>query len=82
VLLSRGDITKRERILWGYTLEECKPYAEYIQRDVLFREAVIAFLGGGKKQSAEDEYCETCRAAKKDDCKNCNRQIEVIERRA
>lgn len=26
VILTRGDITKRDAILWGYTLAECEPY--------------------------------------------------------
>lgn len=46
VLLTDGDITKREEVLWSYTLEEVQPYVKFQSRKVLFREAVIRFLVG------------------------------------
>ncbi len=67
-------------ILWEFTLEEARPFFEHRKRDLLFREAVIAFLTGGKKQSPEDRFCEACRAAGKDkDCESCDRKIEVLD---
>jgi hypothetical protein len=39
---------------------------------------VKILFGKPKGASAEDRYCKACRAAKKDDCKNCNRKIEEI----
>jgi len=63
-ILSGGDITKRDGILWGFTLEECKPYLKYRERQILFREAVIGFFtGGGKEKEIEtdEEYMESRR---------------------
>lgn len=46
----------------------------------MFREGIMSFLGiGEKKESIEDKYCSACRLAKKDDCRNCSREIGIIE---
>jgi len=80
VLLCGGDISKRDGILWGVTFEECKPWIEYRRREVLFREAVIAFLTGGedRPESPDEAYCRTCKAAKRDHCDTCSRNIRTI----
>ena len=82
VLLCGGDITRRDRILWEYPLEECKPWLKYQERQVLFREAIIHLLvgetAGEKKARTEDAYCRACKAAKKDhDCNSCSRDIRI-----
>ena len=67
--------------MWGVTLEEAKPYLKYRMREILFREAVIAFLIGeteeDRKQRAMEEYCYLCKQANKADCKNC--KLKVLE---
>lgn len=45
-VLAGGDITRREEIKWGFTPEESEPYLEFWERQLLFREVVIAFMGG------------------------------------
>lgn len=37
----------------------------------------MAFLGVKETQDPEEIYCEVCRAARLDDCANCDRRIEV-----
>jgi hypothetical protein len=64
IALSRGDITKREQILWGYTLKECKPWLEECGRWRIFREGVIGYLGVGG-----DGFGEKCNELKKARCK-------------
>lgn len=59
------------------TLGEAKPWVEYQKRQLLFREAVIAFLTGNSE--SEPEYCKSCRAAGLDDCKNCDKQFQPVE---
>jgi hypothetical protein len=77
-ILTGGDITKRDDIVWGFTLEELKPYIDFKIRDVTFREAVLGFLGVKTKTDIDDAYCQACRQAGKDiDCANCSRDIEV-----
>ncbi|TVM03527.1 MAG: hypothetical protein CV087_04725 [Candidatus Brocadia sp. WS118] len=44
VIISHGDISRRDAILWGYTLAECEPYLRACIRNITFREAVLAFL--------------------------------------
>lgn len=61
------------------TPEEARPWLKYRSRDLLYREAVIAFLGAGEKEAPEDAYCKACRELGDDDCANCDRQIEVID---
>jgi len=67
--LARGDITKREEILWGFTPGECGPYIERCDREVRFHKEVLRFLGieeterpdlaapGTKKSKAVGEHC-------------------------
>ncbi|NJB66436.1 hypothetical protein GGQ74_000076 [Desulfobaculum xiamenense] len=52
MLLARGDITRRERVLWGVRADEVGPWLEHAQREELFREAVLAFLGVGRAEAA------------------------------
>jgi len=52
-----------------------QPFLEFKLREVVFREAVLNFLGVTTQKDIEDEYCEACRAAKKDDCASCSRDI-------
>ena len=83
VNLTKGDVTKRDEILWGFTFEEIKPYLKFVARDVLFREAVLAFMGvkdETPKESAISVYCKACKQAKKDiDCSTCERNIDSEE---
>jgi hypothetical protein len=65
------------------TLRQTEPYIEARKRQVLFREAVLAWLGveaaaGQSKEQAE--YCRACRASGRADCGNCNtNEIVVIQ---
>lgn len=66
-------------MLWGFTTRECEPYLKYRGREILFRECVIALLGGGKSDAGPDtktpeqKYCMLCKTAKKNtDCKSCS----------
>jgi len=43
----------------------------------LFREAVLNFLGVKTQKDTEDEYCKVCKAAGKDDCSHCDRDIKI-----
>lgn len=51
--------------MWNYTLEEAKPFAKYLSREVLFREAVIHFLVGEtpdkKEERLKEEYRKLAR---------------------
>lgn len=44
VLLSSGDITKRDEILWNYTPGECESYIEFKEREIVFRESFIGLM--------------------------------------
>ena len=54
--------------MWGFTPEESVPYIEQCSRDILFREAIIAFLGADGKPKNKNtkqkinksigEYCQ------------------------
>ena len=54
-----------------------------MSREVLFREAVLAFMGVKEKttkEDVEDSYCKVCKQAKKDvDCSTCSKQIDTSE---
>ena len=79
-LLAGGDITKRDAILWGCTLEGVKPYLKYRGREALFREAVIAALGVRTQDEIEDEYCAVCRRSPQPkDCSKCDRKIAEVK---
>ena len=75
VTLTGGNILERDRIVWGFTFEEIQPFLDYKVRDMVFRESVLGFLGVTTQKDIEDEYCEACRAAKKDNCATCTRDI-------
>lgn len=80
VYLSKGDITKRDEILWNCTIDELKPYIKFIERDILFREAVIGTFVDEKKSKGyiEDEYCKACKLTHPDiDCSKCSKDIQV-----
>ncbi len=77
--MTDGDILKRDDLIWGFTLDEIRPYLEHKVREVTFREAVLGFLGVKTQGDVEDEYCKVCKAAGKDHCETCDRKIEVVE---
>ena len=80
-VLAAGDITRKKQIYLTCTLAECEPYLNYRRRDILYREAVLAFLGasGDEPQTPEDTYCRACREAGLDnDCATCSKEIEVL----
>ena len=63
-------------ILWSAPVAALDPYIRHRRRELLFREAVLSFLG--VKDPVEEErrlsaaYCEACRAAGRDlDCESC-----------
>ena len=70
VVLTDGDITKRDAVLWGYTLEEAQPYVKHMSRKVLFREAVISFLVGEtpdrKEARVKEQYRRLAKKAGKE----------------
>lgn len=67
--------------MWGFTIEEIKPYLDFKIRDVTFREAVLGFLGVKTQSDVEDSYCKVCRQAGKDDCANCTKDIKLREKK-
>jgi hypothetical protein len=81
--LSKGDITKREEILWGYGIKEVQPYLEFIGREILFREAIIKVLGVGEKGKSanlQDSFCVACKIANKDiDCEHCSKTVVQVK---
>ncbi|OHD22465.1 MAG: hypothetical protein A2Y38_25010 [Spirochaetes bacterium GWB1_59_5] len=61
---------------------ECEPYLRHRRREMVFREAVCAFLGvpEGGPQTPEDRYCASCReAGMNDDCGACSREVVVLK---
>ncbi len=64
--------------MWNCTLQELKPYIEYQKRQLILREAIIAFICGDidKEERMKKEYCEMCKKKGVNDCKNC--KLEVI----
>lgn len=56
------------------TLKDAQEWAKEVIRQ-RYQWVEILF---GKQESVEDKYCKACKAAKKDDCKNCDREIEEI----
>lgn len=60
--------------MWNVTPDECGPYLKARKRQVMFREAVIAFLGADPDALTDEQrqYCTACRAASMDDCDNCD----------
>jgi hypothetical protein len=65
--------------MWGFTLDEVKPYLDEKIRWVIFREGVIGFLGIKTEQDTSDAYCRACKASGKElDCESCDKKIEVI----
>lgn len=79
MILCRGDITKRDEIAWGYTTNDAAPFLKYLTRDLLFREAVLGFLGVKDGNSERDEYCRLCKKKNPDiDCSECSGTIGAI----
>jgi len=84
VILCRGDITRRDEVAWGFTTKDAIPFLEYLKRDLMFREVVIAFFTGGKGTDSVDaeteEFCRLCRkAGLNKDCASCSRKVEVAD---
>lgn len=46
----------------------------YKRRDLLYREAVLNFLGYPDKPEPQEAYCQACRDLGEDDCANCDRK--------
>jgi hypothetical protein len=76
--------------MWGYTPDECSLYLEHMEREVMFRDGVLYFLGdrslvqpgrAEKPVTTEDKYCQACRLKNKgqQDCSSCSRDIKVME---
>jgi len=40
----------------------------------MFREAVLHFLGAGKKETDQNKYCTICKKMGKADCANCTKK--------
>lgn len=49
-----------------------RPYVRHKRRDLLFRDAVLHFLGCEEAADTNEEYCRACRALGEDDCANCD----------
>lgn len=84
MILCRGDITKRDDVAWGYTTRDAAPFLKHLERDLLFREAVIGFFAGGDSRTPEEkaraEYCKTCKRLRPGaDCTSCSQKIEVSQ---
>jgi hypothetical protein len=78
VLLSKGDITKYSDILWNVTPKGAEFFIKYQNKEVLFREAVLSYLGVKSHDDTMDEYCMTCQQVGLDkDCENCSKDIKV-----
>lgn len=62
--------------MWDTPVMRLEPYVKYQQRQLLFREAVLAFMGAGSQTEAQNPavkaYCATCKAAGLADCDNCD----------
>ncbi len=78
-ILAKGDITKKDMIEWGFSIDECKRYLEYQGREILFREAVIAFLVGETEEDKKKRYRKEYEKACKTLGKKFEGDIEVIE---
>jgi hypothetical protein len=80
VLLSKGDISKYDDILWSVTPDAAEPFIKYQKKEVLFREAVLSFLGVKAHDDIVDDYCMTCQQAGLDiDCEHCSKDIKIEE---
>jgi len=42
--MTDGDILKRDDLIWGFTLDEIRPYLEHKVREVTMRNAILQFL--------------------------------------
>lgn len=61
---------------------------KYLEREILFRESVLAFLGVGEYSTearAVDDYCRACKYSRKikegeedEKCKTCSKEIKVV----
>ena len=88
-VLTKGDITKREQVLWGYNLKECEPFIEYCAREVRFHKEVLRVLGveeversgpgvrSTKRLQAVGEYCGGSDVV---ECMDYFKKKEVLER--
>jgi hypothetical protein len=69
--------------MWLFGPHDSSHFLKNQLRELIFREAILAFLGVGKpdeKQGVEDIYCQNCKQAHPElDCSKCSRKIEVIK---
>ena len=42
---------------------------------MLFREAILAYLGVKDEKKDTEDYCKACKIAGKDDCEGCDRRL-------
>lgn len=81
MILTGGDILKRDTILNSFTFEETIPYLKYKLKDVSFRDGIRQFIG--IKDSIEQNndtiisYCSACKKSGKADCNKCPKIFEV-----
>lgn len=81
VVLSGGDILKRDEILYNYTYEESIPYLKYKLKDISFRDGIRYFIGI-KDDDVNDrifqkEFCTVCKKSGKANCESCSKVFEV-----
>lgn len=82
--MSKGDITKKQDIIWGYTLDEAVPYLDYLHREILFREAILGFLGVKDTKDVLSSYCLACKKSRglrpedeDEKCDSCSKDIKI-----
>lgn len=57
-----------------------QPYIKHKSREILFREAVLQFLGVSTKEDTKREYCDTCKRVNPNaDCSTCSKEFEKID---
>lgn len=82
MMLAHDDITKRDEIMWGYTLHECQPYLDNCIKNYMAREGILHYLGlsenkkDGKRKCTKQQI-ETCQIMFQDSfkwaCENCKK---------
>jgi len=75
VILSDGDITKRDEVL-DFSYEEVKPYLEYRCEAIAIRKGILQMV---KENDKESQFCKICKKIGKDDCDNCSKEFKVIQ---
>jgi len=73
VFVSKGDISKYDYIKWRVPISRIEKYKKYLVRELLFREAILAFLGvkdsGDSKSELKTKLCKYCQDKNCKDCK-------------